>query len=218
MIDRTSRRALFGVAVASVAAPLTAVAAISDPNPDADLLRLSEEWRRAKVAEDAAAAASSEADSRFSAMSPEWSACPKVSGFDIVNGLAPSTHSVFTPDLLPDLERLRAERLSRTETQWHRAVIDRCDELIAAIPAYYSALEAAQEASGVNEADALLADATRRSRALEQRLADIPAHTLEGVRLKAQLALSVADLDQTDEARSEPHIVMAILRQLAGAV
>ena len=208
---RTSRRALLGVAAASFAVPAAALAEGGPPNPDADLLLLGERWRAAQRAEAQAWEVYEAADDRFQAIAPQRPASLLVRGFDIGHGLAPSTHRVFTPDLLETIADIQADRLSRQPTTWHRAVIARCAELLGAIPAYYGAVDAALEASGFNSADTLHSVAARHAQELEQRLAALPAHTIQGVRLKAQLALSVAEPDDSYESE----IFLAIFRQLA---
>lgn len=213
-MNSANRRAFLSagtVALATGAVPQVSLGATTNPDPDAELMRLGDQWRAAKAAETEAWAAYEAADDRLEAMAPEFPAVLRVRGFDIGEGLAPSTHRLFTPDELQNVERTYAERVKRPQTRWHQKVIDRCAELIAAIPAYYSALETAREASGFRGADGRHADAICRAQALEERLADLPAHTLQGVRLKAQLALSVADPDETYESR----IFLAVFRQLA---
>ncbi len=212
-----SRRSFLAASGATLAATTAvavpaALARAAEPDPDAELLALADEWKAACVRFAQAADVLAAAETRYFAAKPEFpDACNRQSGDPALNLCA--SFNVGKPYDRSEIEELRkhgrkrafyelltAEERTRLglptdalEIQrlepWPEAQA-RADEIISAWDKYHADVERAHEESGVEAAEQVENEAMDEMDDIRDRIAQTRAHTLKGLLIKAQMAES----------------------------
>jgi hypothetical protein len=193
-----SRRSILaGMAVCAAGATTAGAAAAAPANPDAELIRLGEEFRAASAAVDTAIPTMDGWEEVYFSMAPEFPAaalktdrdralmlCWEVVGHyevqDIPHLRSPQMGEAYEP--IPG--RL-GEFIVRPQPWPEKQA--RATEIADALEGYEAAKVAAREKSGLAAAEAEFDALHDKLREIEDRILHTPAHTLAGVMVKARV-------------------------------